>query len=117
MPVEYIWLTGILSHKPAGNVLAPPDLGNILPAFTPDRVWVGHWFLTPDYAERSKLYTSLSRNPEQIEALENLLRQQQIRYLVLPTSRAKPIEAHLASGIAEREMFGRLVLLTLNLTG
>ena len=71
--------------------------------------------MTPNYTERSELYASLSKNPEQIEALQSLLKQQQIRYLVLPASRADLIEARLGPSIAEGQTFGGLVLLTVNL--
>jgi hypothetical protein len=114
IPVEYALVTRVLSTKPAGNVMAPPDLGNILPAFTPHHVWVGHWFLTPNYAEKANLYVSFCQNAGQIEAFEKVLEQQKIRYLVIPASRANPIDARLGARIKERQAIGRLWLLTLD---
>ncbi|MFO1498712.1 MAG: hypothetical protein U1G07_10015 [Verrucomicrobiota bacterium] len=115
-PTEYIDITATLAQLPPGNVLAPPDLGNILPAYTPHRVWVGHWFLTPNYEAKAQLYMSLARGEGSPDALLNLLAEQRIRYLVLPLSRARELSA-LKTKVVNAHVFGKLALLTLGGTG
>src|SRR5262249_47152239 len=52
-----------LAARPAGHVLGPADLGNFIPAFTPHRVWVGQWFLTPDALGRAQRFEALMADP------------------------------------------------------
>lgn len=113
IPREYERVTAALAAKPAGNVLAPPDLGNILPAFTPQRVWVGQWFLTPNYEEKARFYYSLFQKQEALALLPQLCAQQHIRYLVVPAAQKQAIESQLPGKSVETEIIGNLALLTL----
>ncbi|MDZ4696891.1 MAG: hypothetical protein SGI86_17270 [Deltaproteobacteria bacterium] len=80
----FIDIAAALKEMPSGNALVPPAFGNVLPALTSHRVWVGHWFLTPDYQWRAQTYGVLGRTSS-AEMLTKILSTQAINYLVLPT--------------------------------
>lgn len=102
-----------LAARPPGNVLAPTGLGNVLPAFTSDRVWVGHWFLTPDYSARASLYQRFTTNGAAADQLRAVLREQRIRYLVVSSGRADFVTKQLGGQVAERRRHGELETLVL----
>ena len=104
-----------LSTQPAGNVLAPADLGNLIPAYSHHKVFVGHWFLTPDFPERSRLYDRIATDPDAAQDLAALLDDQNIDYFVMPSN-----SDALASGpavlderIRDQKRFGSLEVLVL----
>jgi hypothetical protein len=103
---SYMRVVHAISSRPPGNVLAPVDLGNLIPAFAPHRVWLGHWFLTPDFRNRWDTYERLTANPQAKDELLALLDQQRIRYLVLAADRAGRLAQSLAGRIVERAPLG-----------
>jgi hypothetical protein len=103
---SYMRVVRAISSRPAGNVLAPVDLGNLIPAFAPHRVWLGHWFLTPDFRNRWGTYERLTTSPHAKDELLALLDQQRLRYLVLATDRAERVARLLAGRIVERVPLG-----------
>jgi hypothetical protein len=113
VPANAMALVEDLASAPAGNALVPSGLGNVLPAFTPHRVWVGHWFLTPDFFVRQQTYQRFVTDRSLTEQLRALLREQRIRYLVVPGSRADIVMKQLGNEVAERRSHGELVLLIL----
>jgi hypothetical protein len=102
-----------LAERPAGNALVPSGLGNVLPAFSPHRVWVGHWFLTPHYYERQETFRRLTSNRNAAPQLRELVHEQQIRYLVAPATRAKLVAEALGEAVSERHPHGELELFVL----
>jgi hypothetical protein len=75
------WLSGV----PAGNVLCSQALGNLVPAFTPHRVYLGHWFMTPDAGLRGQTFDRIVADPEgQAHALLAIVLRHRIDYVVVP---------------------------------
>lgn len=68
-----------LQAVPKANLIAPPPLNNIIPAFTPHYVFSGHWFLTLDYQHKEKLYPYLLQHPQERAAV---MRQFNIHYMI-----------------------------------
>lgn len=90
----------VLGTLPAGNVLAAPDLGNYVPAYTDHRVYVGHWFLTPQYAERAEEALAILSGRATVEQLVGLLDGQRIRYLVAPAEWAPALATALGPRVS-----------------
>jgi hypothetical protein len=114
VPADAMELVEALSAESAGNALTPSGLGNILPAFTPHRVWVGHWFLTPDFFVREQLYQRYTTNRGAGDQLRAVLREQRIRYLVVPAGRAGFVLKQLGREVGERRRYGELELFILD---
>lgn len=102
-----------LQRRPAGNALVHARLGNLVPAFTPHRVWLGHWFLTPDRKARATRYERCTSDPAHAAELPALLAEQAIAYLVVPSASAERLAALLGGRVAERARHGELELLVL----
>jgi hypothetical protein len=113
MPKTQAQLLSALAKAPPGPVMAPPLLGNLVPAFTPDRVYVGHWFMTPGYDARSQEYARLASGEMGLEEARRLLSGQGIRYLIVPADRAPRLLAGLGLPAAAAATFGDLVLASL----
>lgn len=113
MPASYGKIVSTLSGLPAGNALVPAPLGNVLPAFTPHRVWIGHWFLTPDALARGRHYQELVDGTADPAALRRLIDGQSIRYAVLPNERGDRWSEILADRVVGRRGHGELELLVL----
>lgn len=97
VPRSFVPVLADLRSAPPTNVLAPPYLGNVIPALTPHRVWVGQWFMTPDYAARVRWYASMVERPEaQARILPVLVDQHRIGIVVVPAVSAGRIAALLA---------------------
>ena len=114
VPVEYVRLIEVLRQRPAGNVLAGARLGNVLPAYTDHRVYVGHHFLTPRFRARQRDVIAWSTDPEQAQALLELVDTQQIRYAVLPSVLGAPGIEALSPRTRRRDEIGRYSLLELD---
>ena len=100
------------------NVLAPPQLGNVIPAFTPHRVWLGHWFLTPDFRERSRWYALLVDNPEpQTRVLRVLVDAHRIGAVVVPARAVSRIAPLLAPRVARVSRHGEVATMFLRPAG
>jgi hypothetical protein len=112
-PSDLMSVVQTLSELPAGNALVPSGVGNVLPAFSPHRVWVGHWFLTPDYYERHETFRRLISNRSAAPELRKLVHEQQIRYLVVPSARYELVAEALGQAVGERLPHGELELLVL----
>ena len=81
-----------LEDEPAGLRVgcARPVLGNIIPAFTQDRVYVGHWFMTPEYHDKAESYAQVVKalqsgdaSAERVDPLRAFLNANHIRYLIV----------------------------------
>jgi hypothetical protein len=112
LSAEALQLIRTLGEAPPGKVFAPTELGNVIPAYGRHQVWVGHWFMTPDYVERSLGYVELTRNPSRVAELAALVRREDFDYLVVPS----PLLPHLqATGLAigSHQAFGAATLVAL----
>jgi hypothetical protein len=109
-PAAHAAIIEDLARRPPGNVLGPVDLGNLVPAFTPHRVWAGHWFLTPDVLARHEHYRKLMAGSGD---LAGLIAAQRVRYLVVPRERAGAVAVELGAQVTERASYGGLELLVL----
>jgi hypothetical protein len=112
-PQSYARVVVDLAGRPAGNALVPPALGNLLPAYTPHRVWAGHWFLTPDEATRAARYEQLTGDPQRAAELRDLIARERIDYVVVPAARADAVAQALGPALVERAPQGGVELLVL----
>jgi len=88
VPQEFMTVLEKLKTEKPGNVLCSAEQGNIIPAFTSHRVYVGHWFLTPNFEAKAAEYRELLRDiPANASRLRTLVSGQKIRYLFVPNSR------------------------------
>lgn len=107
VPAGSIALAKRLGTLPPGNVAAPGEVGVLVPAFGPQRSYVGHWFLTPDFRAREEAYWRALDRPQE---LGSWLSGNDIRYLVLPKERAPAASAALGSRLFGVEPFPPWVL-------
>jgi hypothetical protein len=112
-PSDLMSAVQTLSEWPTGNALVPSGVGNVLPAFSSHRVWVGHWFLTPDFYERNEIFRRLTSDRSAAPRLRELVRKQHIRYVVVPSARYELVAEALGQAVSERHPHGELELLVL----
>jgi hypothetical protein len=98
VPRPYLEVARLLGRERPGNVLAPWQIGHLIPAYGPQRSFVGHWFLTPDYKARVRIYDELIGDPRRTSDLLTLVERERIRYVVAPRSE----EARLAAAFDAR---------------
>lgn len=115
IPAEWERILRALSALPPGRVLSPPDLGNYVPAWGSHRVYVGHWFMTPDYGGRAELATQLLRaqGDRAATGLRDLVDRQRIDYLVVPMGSASRVAQLFPGRVAGFTPFGSMGLLRL----
>ncbi len=101
----------LLATLPAGNVLAPADLGNFIPAYGPHRVYAGHWFLTPEYAQRANEAMAAATGRIGAAEMVGLVDGQRIRYLVAATQVAPALATSLGSRVERQVELGDLTVL------
>ena len=106
-----------LATLPAGNVLAPPDLGNYIPAYTDHRVYAGHWFLTPQFAQRAQDALNAVGGRTTAEQLVALVDDQRIRYLVTAAQAAPALATALGPRVGRTVLAGDFAILVLDGTG
>ncbi|PKL44117.1 MAG: hypothetical protein CVV42_19620 [Candidatus Riflebacteria bacterium HGW-Riflebacteria-2] len=102
-----------LAELPAGNVVSPPSIGNMLPAFTSHRVWLGHWFLTPDYMARERTYNLIVSDVKNSGLLAEIVEAHKISYIVVPAAASPTVEKALAGRIARKLKHGNLATFVL----
>lgn len=88
VPRPYLEVARLLAREPPGNVLAPWHMGHLIPAYGPQRSFVGHWFMTPDYKARVRIYDELVGDPRRTADLLAVVDRDRIRYIVAPSSEA-----------------------------
>jgi len=114
VPEVFVEMTSVMADLPPDRALAPPQMGLLLPAYTHHSVWAGHWFLTPDYWSRVDQYAAMVADPRKQGELLELLREESIRYLVVPVNVSDRLALALEGNVAERIRIGGLELLILN---
>ena len=113
-PADYLRVVGFLAGEAPGNVVAPPEIGNLIPAYTDHRVFSGQWFLTPDFEARNQYYWMLIREPAARAAeLREFLAEQNIGYLVVPANLEQGVRAALDGLVARSVPMGTLAILVL----
>ncbi len=112
-PVDLVRMVDVLAAEPAGHALVPSGLGNVLPAMSAHRVWLGHWFLTPDFFEREARLRRFTTQPSTAPQLRALLEDQAIRYVVTQRARADFLARQIGDSVVERRRVGGLELLLL----
>jgi len=115
-PAAYGEVLVDLQRRPAGNALVPPTLGNLVPAYTSHRVWVGHWFMTPDKVRRAAQYEQWTTDPAHANELRELVDREAIAYLVVPAARGDAVSRELGAAVVERAPHGEVELLVLRPT-
>jgi len=113
VPIEFETIVSELRPLPPGNVLSGDKLGNVLPAYTPHRVFVGHHFLTPDFAQRGAMVRDLMQGNLNSDAVSALVRDQRIDYAILPTQQGARGIAALVPWTKAQRPIGRFTLLEL----
>jgi hypothetical protein len=103
----------LLATLPPGNVLAPADLGNFVPAYGPHRVYAGQWFLTPQYTQRANEALAVATGRIGAAELVALVDGQRLRYLVVATQAAPALAAALGARVERTVEVGELTVLVL----
>lgn len=104
------WLKG----RPAGNVLCSGRFGLLVPVYTDHRVFVGHWFLSPEYREKDELFYKLVATAN-IKP-DDLLRQlyiHKIDYFIVPTLASNSVVNALGELVSDRVNIGEMTIITL----
>lgn len=106
IPSSWLLVIEKMKDLPAGNVLAPMAISNILPSFTPHRVFNGHWFMTPDSDLKARFYETIMQNPSvySVEII-NLINTQKIKYIIHPAQRADEFKNILKNKIKNYYLF------------
>ena len=103
---DYLAAAQAIAAAPDGPVLAAPALGNIIPAYGPQHVYVGHWFMTPNFIEKSREYDQLVAylessdvTPQLDSSVRQFVSEHKFRYVVIPTRAAARAQAILGPTI------------------
>jgi hypothetical protein len=112
MPADLASALGALSRASAGNVLSHAEMGNLVPAFGPHRVWVGQWFLTPDFKERSDRATR-ALSGEDPEELRRIVVGERIDEVLVPSALGPAVAAALPDLSPRIERYGAIALVRL----
>jgi hypothetical protein len=84
LPEVVVAVIDRLRQEPAGRIYTSPYLGTLIPAYTSHRVYVGHWFLTPDQPVKQKYFLDLLEGRVGPQELVDLIHQGSLDYVVLP---------------------------------
>jgi len=103
-----------LANLPPGNVLAPAEFGNLVPAHGPHRVYVGQWFLTPDFERRADEAFEAVSGQAKFDDLIRLVDGEHIRYLVTTTHVAPQLAALLGTRVDATLPVGEFAVLVLD---
>ena len=103
-----------LAQEPAGLVYTSPHLGTMIPAFTNHRAYVGHWFLTPDFATKQDYFLALADGRISPEWLRDLIINEKIDYVLLPPGMPMPVLNALRTLASEVIETGGAVLLIIH---
>jgi hypothetical protein len=113
VPADLLRLAESLAHEPAAHALTSPGVGSVLPAFGPHRVYVGHFFLTPNFSERAAAFRRFVHREDAADELRRTVREQHIRYVVVPREHADAMARRLEELGVERRPYGILELIVI----
>lgn len=112
IPRDHEAVLASLARLPPGNVLCDAAFGNVVPAYGPHRVYVGHWFMTPEYEVRAlRVAAAFERPPGDVR---EIVEEARIDYVVAPIGAAQRIFAALGDYAPKFEVHGEVVLLRLS---
>lgn len=113
-PAEFPAVIHALTSLPPGNAFTSFELGNLVPAYTDHRVWLGHWFMTPNKLERIHQFRAIvAGDPKALDELEAIVDEQRIDYIVIPVDAASAIADRLGDRVYSRQTHESLELLIL----
>ncbi|MAR08523.1 MAG: hypothetical protein CL681_10660 [Blastopirellula sp.] len=113
-PAEYEQIISELQALPAGRLLADHELGSIVPTYTSHQVYVGHWFLSPDFLAKRERYAKLTSDAQYAPELARLVAEQQIDYLLVPRQQANWVAERFADRYSKRITFHSQTLFALH---
>lgn len=90
-----------LAQLPPGIVYTSPHLGTLVPAYTPHRTYLGHWFMTPDYRARQNHFNEVVEGRADPMTAIEFFRKEQIAYVLLPPSTSPALLNALATTAKE----------------
>ncbi len=105
-PAPILAAAQALAREPAAAVFTSPHVGTVLPAYTPHRMVVGHWFLTPDYAARRDWYNAVMAGRVPAAEVLTALEREAVRWVLLPPGAPAELQAALARAAEHGEAFG-----------
>ncbi|MBA7492178.1 hypothetical protein ES702_02727 [subsurface metagenome] len=86
------WLDKQFTNR---NVLAIPDDGLIIPAFTDNKVYWGHWANTPDSIKKGEVLTSfLDKNTSDFRRVD-FLKKEEVDYFFFKKDKTSPVKAEI----------------------
>ena len=91
IPGPIMAAVGRLAQEPAGKVYTSPHIGTLIPAYTPHRVYLGHWFLTPDYPAKLAYFNDLMEGRASPRGLADLIQKEAIDYVLLPPAMPRSV--------------------------
>jgi hypothetical protein len=119
---NYLAVAQTLSTAPDGPVLASPGLGNLIPAYAPQHVYVGQWFMTPDFMEKSHDYEQLlaclesqDDSTQLASDVRQFVSRNTFRYVIIPTRVAPRAASFFRDSLAKKSEVGVLTILELKL--
>ncbi|MDH7502451.1 MAG: hypothetical protein QHJ82_07025, partial [Verrucomicrobiota bacterium] len=90
-----------LAQLPAGIVYTSPHLGTLVPAYTPHRTYLGHWFMTPDYRARQNQFNEIVEGRTDPMRVLDFWHKEQVDYVLLPPSTSPALLNALATSAKE----------------
>lgn len=103
-----------LKDRPVGNVLCSGRFGLLVPVYTDHRVFVGHWFLTPEYRKKDELFYKLIATANiRPDELLNQIYINRIDYFVVPELAANSVTNALGEVVLEKVNIGEITIITL----
>ncbi|MBU6400477.1 MAG: hypothetical protein KGS61_09180 [Verrucomicrobia bacterium] len=91
VPVEVMRAVARISRERPGKVYTSSEIGEVLPAYSSHRVYVGHWFLTPDYLTKRNYFIALREGRADPGGLVELVQREGIDYVLLPPAMPAPV--------------------------
>jgi hypothetical protein len=91
VPAPIMSAVSRLAQEPAGLVYTAPHLGTMIPAITHHRVYMGHWFLTPDFSAKQDYFLALADGRANPEGLRDLILNERMDYVLLPSAMPRPV--------------------------
>ena len=81
LPEEYNYSYGFISTLPKDGILSTYMMGNVIPAYTGKRVYIGHTLQTPDFNSREKLVSHFYRGEMSSQEAIQFLNNNNINYV------------------------------------
>lgn len=98
-------------QQPQGNIFGPLEVCSLIPAYSTHRVYVGHWFLTPDYFVRRKQSRDFLRDPKKNpEEIASFLARNQIHYVIVEATDVDRFLAAVSPDWKIRARIGEMVI-------